>query len=105
MILHAVYLSLAESADPHELADVMQSLAALVGQIDGFTAFHHGPNIDAEAKSPEAQYGFHATFSDRAALDRYAGDPRHRALGARLVVLCGGAERIKVYDIDTVGDV
>ena len=100
MILHAVYLSLPEGADPNALAHVMKGLTALVGDIDGFTAFHHGPNIDAEGKSPEAHYGFHGHFTDRAALDGYAADPRHRALGARLVALCGGADRIKVYDID-----
>jgi len=58
----------------------MASLGNLVGAIDGFKAFHHGPNIDVEHKSPEAQ-----------------------VLGSRLVALCGGSEQIKVYDIDTTG--
>jgi len=102
MILHAVYLSLAENADANELSDVMQGLQNLVGKIEGFTGFDHGPNIDVEGKSPEAQYGFHGVYTDRAALDRYANDPRHQALGARLVALCGGADGIKVYDIETV---
>lgn len=83
--------------------EVMKGLGALVGQIDGFTGFTHGPNIDLEGKSPEAAYGFICTFSDRDALLRYADDPRHRALGARLVALCGGAESIKVYDIHSEG--
>lgn len=103
MIHHAVYFSLSQTADPSELAAVMESLSKLVGNIDGFTAFAHGPNIDVEGKSSEASYGFHGTFTDRAALDRYANDPRHQALGARLVALCGGAAGIKVYDIDTTG--
>ena len=103
MIHHAVYFPIPENTDLHELAAVMQGLKNLVGQIDGFTGFQHGPNIDAEGKSPEAQYGFHGVYTDRTALDRYAADPRHKALGARLVALCGGAEAIKVYDIDTAG--
>lgn len=103
MILHAVYLPIPQNADMNEVADIMRGLQNLVGELDGFTAFHHGPNMDAEGKSPEAQYGFHGTFADREALDLYAKDPRHKALGARLVALCGGAEAIKVYDIDTVG--
>lgn len=103
MILHAVYLSLGTQADHQDLAEVMHALGALVEDIEGFTAFHHGPNIDVEAKSPEVQYGFHGIFADRAALDRYAADPRHRALGARLVALCGGSDRIKVYDVKTEG--
>lgn len=103
MIHHAVYLSLSDDADPLELAEVMTSLAALVGQIEGFSAFHHGQNIDIEQKSPETHYGFHGVYTDRAALARYANDPRHQALGARLVALCGGADRIKVYDINAEG--
>ncbi|AGI66056.1 hypothetical protein OAN307_c02970 [Octadecabacter antarcticus 307] len=101
MFLHAVYLSLTEKADLTALAEVMQDLAKLVDKIEGFTAFHHGPNVDLEGKSPESQYGFHATFTDRTALARYGSDLRHQALGARLVGLCGGPEAIKVYDIDT----
>ena len=81
----------------------MNSLGALVGTIDGFEAFHHGPNIDLEGKSPEAAYGFTGVFSDKAAVLRYADDPRHQALGGRLVALCGGADRIKVYDIASGG--
>ncbi len=103
MIHHAVYLSLSQTADPSDLAAVMESLSKLVGKIEGFTAFVHGPNIDVEGKSPEAPYGFHGTFTDRAALNRYANDPRHQALGARLVALCGRSDGIKVYDIDTSG--
>lgn len=97
MILHAVYLSLAEDADPAELADVMTGLAALTDLIESFA---HGPNFDAEGKTPQSHYGFHATFADRAALERYATDPRHQALGARLVALCGGENGITVYDLD-----
>ncbi len=81
----------------------MASLGNLVGAIDGFKAFHHGPNIDVEHKSPEAQYGFVGVYQDRESLDRYAADPRHQVLGSRLVALCGGSEQIKVYDIDTTG--
>ena len=103
MILHTVYLSLLENADPAELSEVMSGLENLVGSIEGFTEFHHGPNIDAEGKSPEAHYGFICHFSNRAALDRYANDPRHRAFGSRLVALCGGGDGIKVYDIQTNG--
>ncbi len=92
MILHAVYFPVPDNADQNALAAIMHDLGKLVGEIDGFTAFHHGPNIDVEGKSPEADYGFHGTYTDRTALDRYANDPRHQALGARLVALCGGPE-------------
>ena len=103
MILHAVYLSLPNDADLAELADIMDGLKSLLGEIDGFTAFYHGANIDVENSSPEAKYGFHGVYADRAALASYASDPRHQALGRRLVALCGGADGIKVYDIETAG--
>ena len=100
MIQHVVMLRLVD--DPgEELRSVMSGLAALVGRITGFTAFQHGPNLDAEGKSPDHAYGFICTFDNAAALADYADDPEHQALGKRLVALCGGGEGIMVYDIDT----
>ena len=97
MIQHVVMLKARET---EVLSGLMRNFAALVGRIEGFTAFAHGPNIDAEQKSPDYPYGFICTFTDRAALDRYAADARHQALGAQLVSLCdGGGEGIMVYDI------
>jgi len=100
MISHLVTFS-PDPTKTDELKAVMAGLDALIGQIEGFTAFTHGANIDAEGKTPDHRYGFICTFADRAALDRYANDPRHRALGGRLVALCpGGGDGILVYDID-----
>lgn len=102
MILHTVLCRLKAAYDPTELRDVMAGLSGLT--IDGFFWFEHGPNVDAEGKTPQYPYGFVCAFADRAALDRYAADPAHRALGARLVALCiGGAEGILVSDILTEG--
>lgn len=101
MIKHIVFLSFADAPDPMELTNVMSGLASLVGEIEGFVAFHHGPNIDVEGKSPEATYGFVCSFDTLGALHKYADDSRHQALGGRLVAMCDGVENIKVYDIDT----
>jgi hypothetical protein len=100
MIDHVVMLGLRDGADPTTCRDVMRGLEQLVGEIPGFLGLSHGVNIDMEGKSPGFPYGFIARFEDRAALTRYAADPRHQALGARLVALCGGADRITVYDIE-----
>ncbi|MCA1774926.1 MAG: Dabb family protein [Loktanella sp.] len=101
MIRHVVMLRL-NNAPGDALAQVMQGLDDLKADLPGLTDFQHGPNIDAEGKSPDFPYGFICTFDDRAALDTYAADPRHRALGARLVALCaGGGDGIMVYDIDS----
>lgn len=102
MIEHVVLLSLRAEHDAQELADVMAGLGAL--QLPGLLGFSHGPNLDAEGKSPDYAYGFIVRFADRAALDIYATDPDHRAFGARLVALCrGGGAGIFVADLETGG--
>lgn len=102
MIRHIVLLNLVQGFEPRELESVMERLASLVGDISGFVAFSHGPNRDYENKSVDYPYGFVCDFTDRAALEAYANDPRHQALGARLVTLCtGGAAGIFVADIET----
>jgi antibiotic biosynthesis monooxygenase (ABM) superfamily enzyme len=100
MIEHVVMLALTDASDLSECLDVMEGLERLTGEIPGFLGLTHGANIDMEGKSPNFPYGFIARFENRGALARYAADPRHQALGARLVALCGGADRITVYDIE-----
>ena len=97
MIQHIVMLNLSDRGD---LPAVMDGLAGLVGEIDGFTEFAHGANIDLEMKSQNYAYGFICAFTDQAALERYAADPRHQALGGRLVAMCeGGGDGIMVIDL------
>ncbi|MEM9786092.1 MAG: Dabb family protein [Pseudomonadota bacterium] len=101
MIRHIVLLALRDDHDPDECATIMDQLAALVEHLPGFVAFEHGPNRDYEQKSQHYPYGFVGTFSDAAALQTYAGDARHSALGAGLVDLCqGGADGIMVIDLE-----
>lgn len=98
MIQHIVMLSLLDNHDPVELSDVMDGLAAL--DLPGFMSFDHGPNRDFEGKTPDHSYGFIGTFSDADALQTYAANPDHQALGGRLVALCGGGDAIMVIDLD-----
>ncbi|MCF7698205.1 Dabb family protein [Loktanella sp. M215] len=98
MIDHIVLLHLKPDHDAIALAAVMDGLAALVGDIKGFTAFRHGPNRDYEGRSPAFAHGFTAQFHDSLALAVYADDPRHKALGARLMALC---EDILVADVES----
>ena len=98
MIRHIVMLNLIDGADA---LPVMEALAGLVGQIDGFTGFEHGANVDLEQKSQDYPYGFVCTFRDQAALMRYAADPRHQVQGGRLVEMCnGGGDGIMVIDLE-----
>ncbi|MFT5064502.1 MAG: hypothetical protein ACJAXK_000921 [Yoonia sp.] len=99
MIQHIVMLGLKPDHDGAELAMVMDGLAAL--ELAGFIGFQHGPNRDVENKTPDHPYGFMCSFDDLDALDCYASDPKHQALGARLCALCvGGGDGIIVMDLD-----
>ncbi|MBI1418653.1 MAG: Dabb family protein [Limimaricola sp.] len=101
MIEHVVMVRPAPGHDPAVLREVLEGLAALVGQIDGLLRLRFGPNRDFEGRSPGYATGFIASFTDAAALARYAADPRHRALGARLVACCeGGTAGLMVIDLD-----
>ena len=98
MIDHVVLLHLKPGHNAAELADVVSGLAALVGQIDGFDGFRHGPNRDYEGRSSTYAYGFTGQFRDPLALAVYADDARHTALGARLEALC---DDLLVADLDS----
>jgi len=101
MLLHCVFLDLADDADPAALSDALATLAGLVGQVTGMTAFAHGPNRDFEHKTPDHAHGFVCSFADRAAHLAYESHPDHVRAGATLVALCkGGADGIRVYDLE-----
>ena len=101
MILHFVALNLVDDCDLSALKRTMEGLSALVGQIDGFSSFEHGANLDFERKSQDYPYGFLCRFTGVDALERYANDPRHNELGATLVSMCkGGADGIVVFDLE-----
>lgn len=101
MIQDIVLPDLPVDFDARELLAIMRGLSDIVEAIDGFAAFTHGPNRDFEQKSVGYAYGFICNFANQSALQSYAIDPRHQALGARLVALCnGGADGIFVADIE-----
>lgn len=86
---HLVMLKLSES-----------DLGGLVGVLPGFSGFQHGPNIDLEDESADFPSGFICEFSDLAALESYAEDPRYKAIGVVPVSLCsGGGDGITAFDI------
>ncbi|MEP3297928.1 MAG: Dabb family protein [Pseudoruegeria sp.] len=100
MIEHCVFLKLHADADLVELQETLDGLDHLTEDMSGFLSFRAGPNRDFEGKSSEYPWGFVATFTDAAALQEYASDPRHQALGARLVAQCaGGGDGIMVFDL------
>lgn len=100
MIRHCVMLGLPDGHDAAELDTVMEKLNGLVERLPGSTGFAAGPNRDFEGKTAAYPFGFTIDFDSPEALAGYAGHPEHRALGARLVALCGAAEKIVVFDLE-----
>lgn len=99
MIRHIVLLAIPPDHDPDELHAIMHELAAMADHLPGFDNFEHGPNRDFEDRSARYPYGFIGTFTDADALQTYAQDARHSALGQRLVEMCGD-DGIMVIDLE-----
>ncbi|WP_375255693.1 Dabb family protein [Yoonia sp.] len=101
MIRHIVLLDLPDGHNAAELAAIMQGLAELQDNLEGFMGFAHGPNRDIEAMSANCVYAFTCDFVDEATSRIYLDNAQHKTLGARLVALCrGGAKGICVVDMD-----
>lgn len=101
MIAHIVICRLRPDHDPVAYAAVIAGLRDLVAGLPGEAPFAAGPNRDFERLSVGWDAGFVISFADRDALARYADDPVHKALGARLVALCqGGTGGLMVFDLD-----
>lgn len=102
MLKHCVFLSLHSKDEMAPIAEAMRLLEGLVGKVDGMVDFSSGSNRDFENKSPDYQYGFVATFSDREAHLAYERHPDHVKAGGMLVAACrGGHEGIFVVDLET----
>ena len=101
MIRHCVFLNLRADHDGGQLAATFYGLANLCARLTGASGFVGGPNRDFESKSQDFDTGFTIDFVDAPALETYAKDPEHQALGAQLVAQCvGGADGIIVFDLE-----
>ena len=101
MILHCVFCNFRDDVPRAARFGVMQDLRDLCAGFDGVLGFDFGTNLDFEKKSQDHGEGFIIRFADRAAVDVYAGNARHKELGGQLCDLCvGGADGIIVYDLE-----
>lgn len=100
MIRHCVMLDV-PSAAIKDLEVALRDLETLTQNLPGISGFVAGPNRDFEGKTPGYSYGFTLDAEDAAALQSYADDPAHQAIGRRLVALCSkGVDGILVYDLE-----
>ena len=101
MLAPCVFLNFSDLHDTDARMAVLKALGDLKDEVDGLLAYHYGPNLDFENKSPDHSEGFVVMFRDRAAHLAYETHPRHVELGGKLVDMCvGGADGIIVYDIE-----
>ena len=101
MLMHCVFCALKPEVTEARIRSVFDRFASLVGQVDGMTGFHAGPNRDFEDKTGAFGWGFVCVFRDRPAHLAYERHPVHQAAGADLVSMCrDGHAGIRVYDLD-----
>jgi hypothetical protein len=101
MIRHAVFIRFRPEIARAERDALYASLAGLSGQLAGMGRLSAGPNVSPEGLGKGFDEGFAVDFTDAAARDAYLADPRHRAIGARIVAAAaGGPDGIFVFDLE-----
>ena len=101
MIRHIVLLRFRDDVSEARRRELYAELRALVGRIDGLTSAVFGPNVSPEGLSKGFRDGFIMELRDAEARDRYLADPRHQAVGRKLVEACeGGLEGILPFDLE-----
>lgn len=99
MIDHVVMFTPKAGLHSAELTALMEEFAALVGKIAGFEDFRYGENRGFEKDRTGPPCGFVCQFTDEDAFWAYCADPRHKALGARLVAMVSdGADGLIIFD-------
>lgn len=101
MIRHIVLTRFAPDTTEAEIAAIYDGLAQVCARLDGARGFHGGRSTSPEQIERGYMHGFTVDFDDWDALQRYAEDPAHQALGARIVAGAeGGLDGVLVLDIE-----
>jgi hypothetical protein len=101
MIRHIVLIRFKVSVTADERARLFAELSGLKPLIAGTRDFFAGQNISPETPVTHGfNDGFWFDFENSEVRDAYLIDPRHQAIGAKLVSAAeGGLEGIQVFDI------
>ena len=102
MIRHIVLLRFSPDLDAGVFEGLMGELSGLQSHLDGILDFKFGVNVSPETAVVHGTgHGFWFDFDGVDARDAYLADPRHQAIGAKLVAACqGGIEGITVFDVE-----
>lgn len=101
MIRHIVLTKFRPETPEGRIAEIYAGLAALVDKMQGAQSFTGGRSESPEQIERGYMHGFVIDFADWRALQSYAENEEHKALGAQLVAnAVGGIDGILVLDLD-----
>ncbi|AXI42647.1 Dabb family protein [Sulfitobacter sp. SK011] len=101
MIRHIVLTKFKPDTTEDEIAGIYAGLSALAEKLPGAQNFTGGRSESPEQIERGYMHGFVIDFDNWAALQNYANDPEHQALGGQLVAnATGGIDGILVLDLD-----
>ncbi len=101
MIRHIVLTRFKSDTTEDRIAEIYAGLATLVENLPGAQNFTGGRSHSPEQMERGYMHGFIIDFDSWAALQTYADNPQHKALGAQLVShAVGGIEGILVLDLE-----
>lgn len=101
MIRHIVLTKFKPDTAEEKIAEIYAGLSAVAEKLAGAQNFTGGRSKSPEQIERGYMHGFVIDFDSWDALQRYADNPEHQALGAQLVAhAVGGIDGILVLDLD-----
>jgi hypothetical protein len=101
MIRHIVLTKFKPDTQEAKIAEIYAGLSALANKLEGAQNFTGGRSESPEQIERGYMHGFVIDFDSWDALQRYADNPEHQALGGQLVEnAVGGIDGILVLDLD-----
>lgn len=101
MIRHIVLTKFKPGTSEDTIAEIYAGLSALSEKLPGAQGFTGGRSESPEQIERGYMHGFVIDFDDWSALQTYADNPEHKALGGQLVENAqGGIDGILVLDLD-----
>ena len=101
MIRHIVLTKFTPEAGEQKIAEIYRGLADLAERLPGARDFTGGRSESPEQIERGYMHGFVIDFDSWDALQAYADNPEHQALGGQLVAnAVGGINGILVLDLD-----
>jgi len=101
MIRHIVLTRFKPDTPEEKIEDIYAGLSSLAENLPGARNFTGGRSKSPEQMERGYMHGFIIDFDSRAALQNYADNEQHKALGGQLVAnAVGGIHGILVLDLD-----